>query len=114
MGVTGDAVPQDPAKGLRYIFINEGDVYQKPNGEQVSYVTVVDTNNDTVRVPLLLARLFYPPFPTFCSSPSPTPPSLAPNFPAYRDFAMQMLFRVDLPDAFSAPCVPSRNECFLH
>lgn len=48
LGVMGDGVPQDPEKGLRYIFINEGDVYQKPTGEQVSYVTVIDTNNDTV------------------------------------------------------------------
>eukprot|EP00884_Botryococcus_braunii_P002902 jgi/Botrbrau1/12612/Bobra.0169s0139.1 len=39
---------EDSAKGLRYIFINEGDVYQKPNGEQVSYVTVIDTYNDTI------------------------------------------------------------------
>lgn len=66
----GEIVLQDPERGLRYVFINEADVYRKPNGEQVSYVTVIDTNNDTVRVPLLTRRRS--PHLTFCHLLSPS------------------------------------------
>ena len=39
---------QDPSKNLAYIFINEGDVYNRTDGTQYSYVTVVDTNTQEV------------------------------------------------------------------
>ncbi len=39
---------QDPSKNLDNIFINEGDVYNRTDGTQYSYVTVVDTNTQEV------------------------------------------------------------------
>ena len=39
---------QDPSKNLAKIFVNEGDVYNRSDGTQHSYVTVVDTNTQEV------------------------------------------------------------------
>lgn len=39
---------EDPARNIRYIFINEGDVYPKEDGTQVSFVTVIDTATDKI------------------------------------------------------------------
>ena len=39
---------QDTARNLSYVFINEGDVYTAADGSQHSYVTIVNTQTQTV------------------------------------------------------------------
>ena len=39
---------QDPSRNLAYVYINEGDVYDRADGSQYSYVTVIDTKSQKV------------------------------------------------------------------
>ena len=41
-------LPQEPSRNLAYVYVNEGDVYSRPDGSKYSYVTVVDTNTQKV------------------------------------------------------------------
>ncbi len=46
---------QDPARNLYYLFVNEGDSYQGPNG-LYSYVSVIDTVKQAVRARRTVCR----------------------------------------------------------
>ena len=39
---------QNPSKGMRHVFVNEGDIYVSANGSEYSYVTVIDAVSQKV------------------------------------------------------------------